>query len=106
MPQRNAAAEISCAFEGTHGRSVALCLGEKEFRFHPGGGTMRAREPGRILVGSVAPCGVKRLQEPALQAGGRMGTASARSSLTRLALMPCAEAPDVRHIVHPSPTRV
>ena len=59
--------------------------------FHPVTGVTRAREPGRILVLVPWPHGVKRLREPALQVGGRLGTASARSSPARLALMPCAE---------------
>jgi len=79
------------------GQTLALCPRQKIVRFHPvGRDDAREGNLGASWFGSVTPVGVKRLQEPALWAGGRLGTASARSIPARLARLPCAKASDVR----------
>src|ERR1700738_4698727 len=99
MPQRIAAAGTSCVFEGTH-RADGGALPERKRIQVPSRWRDDAREGtgAHLGSGSVTPIGVKRLQEPALQAGGRLGTASARSIPARLARLPCAKASDVRYI--------
>jgi hypothetical protein len=107
MPQRSLRLGRAAYLSERMWQKVALCLGERVFRFHPVGRD-DAREGNRSAsqFWFRAPSEVKRLREPALWAGGRLDTASARSSPARLALMPCAQASNVQYIGRPTATRV
>jgi hypothetical protein len=62
MPQRKAAAGISCVFEGTHGADGGAAREKEHSGSIPLGGTMRARGTERILVLVPYPLmGSKRL---------------------------------------------
>lgn len=67
MPQRNAAAGISCVFEGTHvAEGGTLPENKEESGSIPRAGRCARGNRGASWFGSVTPSGFKRLQEPAL----------------------------------------
>jgi hypothetical protein len=78
MPQRISAAGMSCVFEGTHEQTAALPEIREKSSSIPLSGTMRAREPVRILVLVPYPNWGQALTGICALAGGRLGTASAQ----------------------------